>query len=659
MILSISGYTSAATMDTAVVMELSATPLPSGHYHRNGVVGYTDSARTVETESFLEEDQIITKRVCRKEGSSESDVSLASNVEVSMKRFEEPKAKRRSSNDLKKCVHQNGFTGSVRMAENDSFVEGQDKVIVKRLWPSDASPKDHLLWNRTEATVSPAAPWLEPSVEFHEETVVVTARGSSGIHKNGALCYVNTENVRRTETELFIEEDKVIVKRLWPSEASSNPSASGHLPWNRTEATVCPAAPIVEPSTECHEETVAVTARDSSGIHQNGALCYVNNENVRRTETELYIEEDKVIIKRLCPTEASPNLATPGYLLWDLKEGTVHRIRSLGELRDEDGDVDVHSSVESAARIEVYPLSAPEDRAKEQQLRQQQQYLQQQLRYEKALEREQIERKAREEENLLIREEQERLRRLFERERAERERLEQIRRREAEERERLLRLHRQEEQERQRLLAEEEKLRRQLQYTQPYHLQYPPQQLSHHWDQEQYPPSPHYVPAPRQEVFHEQRTFSQQTYPQPAPRHHHEHYRSVTSTDNQFRQFNQYQQHIESQQQRINMPATAKTTGGPMANGESAVSATRKVIPGHSHEHGAALVPSRPPQFLVHPQSVAAKAGETVTFTCQTTGVPPPTLEWCRVDGTPIQTGGKFKIEHGTSGDSKLIIEKA
>lgn len=91
------------------------------------------------------------------------------------------------------------------------------------------------------------------------------------------------------------------------------------------------------------------------------------------------------------------------------------------------------------------------------------QYLQQQLRYEKALEREQIERKAREEENLLIREEQERLRRLFERERAERERLEQIRRREAEERERLLRLHRQEEQERQRLLAEEEKLRRQLQ----------------------------------------------------------------------------------------------------------------------------------------------------------------------------------------------------
>ncbi|CAJ0599212.1 unnamed protein product [Cylicocyclus nassatus] len=91
-------------------------------------------------------------------------------------------------------------------------------------------------------------------------------------------------------------------------------------------------------------------------------------------------------------------------------------------------------------------------------------YLQQQLRYEKAREREQIERRAREEENLLIREEQERLRRLFERERAERERLEQIRRREAEERERLLRQHRQEEQERARR-AEEEKRLRQLQRT--------------------------------------------------------------------------------------------------------------------------------------------------------------------------------------------------
>ncbi|PIO69613.1 immunoglobulin I-set domain protein, partial [Teladorsagia circumcincta] len=131
------------------------------------------------------------------------------------------------------------------------------------------------------------------------------------------------------------------------------------------------------------------------------------------------------------------------------------------------------------------------------------QYLQQQLRYEKALEREQIERKAREEENLLIREEQERLRRLFERERAERERLEQIRRREAEERERLLRQHRLDEQDRLRRIEEEKRLRQ-----------------------------------------------------------------------------------------------------------------------------------------------------------LQTTGVPPPTLEWCLVDGTPIKDGGKFKIEHGSAGDSKLIIEK-
>ncbi|KAK6027796.1 immunoglobulin I-set domain protein [Ostertagia ostertagi] len=295
--------------------------------------------------------------------------------------------------------------------------------------------------------------------------------------------------------------------------------------------------------------------------------------------------------------------------------------------------------VESAARIEVYPLSAPEDRAKEQQLRQQQQYLQQQLRYEKALEREQIERKAREEENLLIREEQERLRRLFERERAERERLEQIRRREAEERERLLRQHRLDEQDRLRRIEEEKRLR-QLQWSQPYQLQYPPQQQQQqqqYWNQDPYSRNAQqYVPSSTQEVLYDQQTFVQQHPPQPAPRHFQEYHRSVPS-DNQFRQFTQYQKHIESQRIQ-NMPALKPTPGtqtssGPMANGESAVSATRtKVIPGHSHEHGASLVP--------------------------TTGVPPPTLEWCLVDGTPIKDGGKFKIEHGSAGDSKLIIEK-
>ncbi|ETN87097.1 hypothetical protein NECAME_01255 [Necator americanus] len=35
-----------------------------------------------------------------------------------------------------------------------------------------------------------------------------------------------------------------------------------------------------------------------------------------------------------------------------------------------------------------------------------------------------------------------------------------------------------------------------------------------------------------------------------------------------------------------------------------------------------------------------------------------PTLEWCRADGSPIQSGGKFKVEHGNSGDSKMIIER-
>ncbi|KAK6012420.1 hypothetical protein OSTOST_22434, partial [Ostertagia ostertagi] len=132
-------------------------------------------------------------------------------------------------------------------------------------------------------------------------------------------------------------------------------------------------------------------------------------------------------------------------------------------------------------------------------------YLQQQLRYEKALEREQIERKAREEENLLIREEQERLRRLFERERAERERLEQIRRREAEERERLLRQHRLDEQDRLRRIEEEKRLR-QLQVG----IRHGSSCHSRNAQQ--------YVPSSTQEVLYDQQTFVQQHPPQPAPR---------------------------------------------------------------------------------------------------------------------------------------------
>ncbi|EYC08130.1 hypothetical protein Y032_0067g131 [Ancylostoma ceylanicum] len=325
--------------------------------------------------------------------------------------------------------------------------------------------------------------------------------------------------------------------------------------------------------------------------------------------------------------------------------------------------------VESAARIEVYPLSAPEDRVKEQQLREQQQYLQQQLRYEKALEREQIERRAREEENLLIKEEQERLRRLFERERAERERLEQARRREAEERERLLRQqHRlQEEQERARRV-EEEKRRRQLQWTQPYQLQYPAQYP--HWKQQGYTQEVEYRPPHhQQEVLYEHRNFNQephyQQHAQPLRQTQHQEYYRSADAENQFRQFNQYQRHIESQQryQNHNMPSLKPqqqplhgTTADGMANGSSMISSSRKA--GHSHEHGAALVPSRPPQFLVHPQAVAAKAGETVTFTAKTSGSPMPTVDWVRADGAPIQSGGKFKIEHGNAGDSKMIIEK-
>uniref|UniRef100_A0A1I7XKA0 Titin n=1 Tax=Heterorhabditis bacteriophora TaxID=37862 RepID=A0A1I7XKA0_HETBA len=309
--------------------------------------------------------------------------------------------------------------------------------------------------------------------------------------------------------------------------------------------------------------------------------------------------------------------------------------------------------VDSSARIEVYPLSAPDDRFKEQRLREQQQmhiYQQQQLRYQQALEREQIERRAREEENRRILEEQERLRQLFERERAERERLEKERR------------------------QEEEKRLRQLQQTQPYHLQY---QQSAHWPQQ--PRHAQQDPETSQPYYHlgqsslkqHQRHYQQQPlYYQREAQQQYRYYQP----QQHFQHLNQYQQHIEQQK---NMPAPAlrqqqqpigKGNGSVVANGHAKGAALKGtsngsvavggVATGQSHQHGAALVQARPPQFVVNPLSVAAKAGETVTFNAQAAGSPIPQLEWCRADGTSIQNGGKYKIEHGNNGDSKLIIEK-
>ncbi|VDM80368.1 unnamed protein product [Strongylus vulgaris] len=65
------------------------------------------------------------------------------------------------------------------------------------------------------------------------------------------------------------------------------------------------------------------------------------------------------------------------------------------------------------------------------------------------------------------------------------------------------------------------------------------------------------------------------------------------------------------------LKAQQQPTDG-LSNGSSMISSSRKT----GQSHGAALQPSRPPQFLVHPQAVAAKAGETVTFTAKVSFTP-------------------------------------
>lgn len=119
----------------------------------------------------------------------------------------------------------------------------------------------------------------------------------------------------------------------------------------------------------------------------------------------------------------------------------------------------------------------------------------------------------------------------------------------------------------------------------------------------------------------------------------------------------------------------------------------------------------KPPQFAGLPSSVTVKAGETITFTAkvctksfimlviisclyvlrqftdvqqiyiwrtvsfffllkyflfsgriiaylQATGHPLPRLMWRRSDGTPISSGGRYKVELSPDGTTKLIIEK-
>ncbi|ULT87824.1 hypothetical protein L3Y34_007185 [Caenorhabditis briggsae] len=393
---------------------------------------------------------------------------------------------------------------------------------------------------------------------------------------------------------------------------------------------------------------------------------------------------------------------------------------------DEAGDYTVVSEnrfgkVESSARIEVYPLNVPDERRKENQLREQQERdRQQQALVEAGL----AQQRQRDAEQRRIRDEQDRLRVLFEREKAERERLEEERR-QLEHEKRLRQQQQQElferekaekeerarfEEERHRL--EHEKRLRQQQQTQPYHLQYPQHHHQQHqphqaWQdfelvhRPQYASDeyqePHYAQIRphqqqqqhRQEVSHQnlyeqhrrqqQLNREQQIYQQ----QHHHHQQQQQEHQTPFHHFNQYQQHLRDHHQntmpvfRQQQPTQvtnggpkaangfAKTANGSAANGSakngSAIHAANGGGPSQSargHEHGAALVNARPPQFLVHPQSVAAKAFETVTFSAKVVGTPTPQLTWQKSDGTVIQSGGKYKIETGPDGSGRLIIEK-
>ncbi|CAI5453408.1 unnamed protein product [Caenorhabditis angaria] len=319
--------------------------------------------------------------------------------------------------------------------------------------------------------------------------------------------------------------------------------------------------------------------------------------------------------------------------------------------------------VESSARIEVYPLSVPEDRQRREAAEQQQQKHQQQIReqqererqaqYEATLARERQERASKEAENRRIREEQDRLRALFEREKAERERLEEERR--LLEQEKLLRQQQHQqlfEQQRQ----QEEHLRRlQKQRENQQQQQFSQQhQHQHNWQdlvsRPQYiQEEPHYAQirhAPSHQQLYEQHRRQQQQQ----PRYQQREQQLFEPTNH----FNQYQQHIHEQhqtmpvfrpmvqQQQNQANGGVKAANGSAGNGTVANGSTQQQ-PHRGHEHGAALVAARPPQVLVHPQSVAAKAWETVTFSAKVVGHPTPSLTWQKADGAAIQNGGKYR----------------
>ncbi|PAV62890.1 hypothetical protein WR25_23783 isoform D [Diploscapter pachys] len=352
--------------------------------------------------------------------------------------------------------------------------------------------------------------------------------------------------------------------------------------------------------------------------------------------------------------------------------------------------------VESSARIEVYPLSVPDQRL----LVQQQREAEKQA----AFEARQLE-----QQRQRLVEEQNRLRLLLEQERSERERLEKEHRQRIAEEE-AWRAEQQRKQQQfllEQAAFEAQKLQQQLRQsatervspvwrhqqaaldrpqqlyyssTGPQHFDVPQQQQTvvvqrpepeGYYQQPQSHQNRYEEHRRRQqgqlgESFEQQRSAYFQQAPQQQQRgypyytepHHHPYRQQQPLSDQAYSMpaFKQVQPQQQGQKQ-ANGSAGGHANGGIPQQQQQAGSQQQNPS-GHGHEHGAALVNARPPQFLVHPQSVSVKAGETVVFNAKVAGQPVPTIEWLKADGSAIQAGGKIKIEAGADGSSRLTIEK-
>ncbi|PAV62863.1 hypothetical protein WR25_15926 [Diploscapter pachys] len=355
--------------------------------------------------------------------------------------------------------------------------------------------------------------------------------------------------------------------------------------------------------------------------------------------------------------------------------------------------------VESSARIEVYPLSVPDQRL----LVQQQREAEKQA----AFEARQLE-----QQRQRLVEEQNRLRLLLDQERSERERLEKEHRQRIAEEE-AWRAEQQRKQQQfllEQAAFEAQKLQQQLRQsatervspvwrhqqaaldrpqqlyyssTGPQHFDVPQQQRTvvvqrpepeGYYQQPQSHQNRYEEHRRRQqgqlgESFEQQRSAyfqqapqqQQRSYPYYTEPHHHPYHQQQPLSDQAYSMpaFKQVQPQQQGQKQ-ANGSAGGHANGGiPQQQQQQQQAGSQQQNPsGHGHEHGAALVNARPPQFLVHPQSVSVKAGETVVFNAKVAGQPVPAIEWLKADGSAIQAGGKIKIEAGADGSSRLTIEK-